>query len=283
MGHGTCGIDGCAKPAKSRCWCSMHYERWRTTGTTDLGPRPSRRRYALNEAYFDIVDTPEKAYWLGFLGADGCVLECGAVRVGLAAADENHLAALRDAVGSTSPIGHYLATLNGKTYPCVALTLHSGRLVQVLGGYGLIPRKSLVLEPWAGPSHLMPHYWRGLVDGDGTVMAKPGQWEIRLIGSRAVVGGFERWVKGMLPRAAGRSVQIGAIWRFRVRGRVLCRALASILYGDDCPVALERKAERAAALVAAGPPRRLGHPTSPETRLLLSRVAGRPRGTSVVR
>lgn len=26
----TCSVDGCEKPVKTRGWCSMHYERWRT-------------------------------------------------------------------------------------------------------------------------------------------------------------------------------------------------------------------------------------------------------------
>lgn len=33
-----------------------------------------RNRYTLDEDYFDVIDTPEKAYWLGFLYADGYVV-----------------------------------------------------------------------------------------------------------------------------------------------------------------------------------------------------------------
>ena len=29
-----CTIEGCGKPAHARGWCSMHYQRWRQTGTT---------------------------------------------------------------------------------------------------------------------------------------------------------------------------------------------------------------------------------------------------------
>lgn len=38
---GTCMIDDCAKPAKIRGWCGMHYERWRRYGDPlALKPRP---------------------------------------------------------------------------------------------------------------------------------------------------------------------------------------------------------------------------------------------------
>ena len=118
---------------------------------------------------------------------------------------------------------------------------------------------------------MMPHYWRGLVDADGTVMAVPNQWQVSLVGSRSVVHGFAEWVREIVPTTA-KPKQIGKIWKFAVRGRVRCRAVALALYGD-CPVALERKAARAATLVAAGPAKRVGHPTSPETRLLIGRKA----------
>ena len=32
----TCSIEGCAKPARARGWCSAHYQRWQRTGD----PRP---------------------------------------------------------------------------------------------------------------------------------------------------------------------------------------------------------------------------------------------------
>ena len=38
--------------------------------------RASSRREQVacdNPTYFDEIDTPDKAYWLGFIGADGCV------------------------------------------------------------------------------------------------------------------------------------------------------------------------------------------------------------------
>ena len=35
--------------------------------------KPKQRRHDVNEEYFDVIDTEEKAYWLGFLGADGCI------------------------------------------------------------------------------------------------------------------------------------------------------------------------------------------------------------------
>lgn len=41
MAQSTCSIEGCGKPHLARSWCSMHYRRWRVTGSTaDPIPRP---------------------------------------------------------------------------------------------------------------------------------------------------------------------------------------------------------------------------------------------------
>lgn len=34
-------------------------------------PFSANRRHTLDATYFDQIDTPEKAYWLGFVWADG--------------------------------------------------------------------------------------------------------------------------------------------------------------------------------------------------------------------
>jgi hypothetical protein len=38
-------------------------------------------KYSINENYFSVIDTPSKAYWLGFLFADGSVYKRRASKV----------------------------------------------------------------------------------------------------------------------------------------------------------------------------------------------------------
>ncbi len=63
--HGPiCSIAECGKPEKNRGWCSMHYERWRTTGTTDRTPLRS-----LEERFWEHTNKR---------GPNGCWLWTGA-------------------------------------------------------------------------------------------------------------------------------------------------------------------------------------------------------------
>lgn len=42
-----CAVEGCPKKARTRDWCSMHYERWRLTGDTGTADevRPARHEF----------------------------------------------------------------------------------------------------------------------------------------------------------------------------------------------------------------------------------------------
>ena len=56
--------------------------------------------------YFERIDTPEKAYWLGFISADGCIIatakypEGSHLAVQLAVRDKGHLVKLKAALGA---------------------------------------------------------------------------------------------------------------------------------------------------------------------------------------
>src|SRR5580704_3624692 len=66
--------------------------------------RPAgKRSYPLNEKFFDNINTVEKAYWLGFLLADGNTPK-GSVRCLLKSTDGHHLELLRSALKSEAPI-----------------------------------------------------------------------------------------------------------------------------------------------------------------------------------
>ena len=70
------------------------------------------RKYDVDTNYFDIIDTEEKAYWLGFIYADGFVTHgtnTDVLRFGISITegDTNHLEKLKMAINAEAPIHHY--------------------------------------------------------------------------------------------------------------------------------------------------------------------------------
>lgn len=87
----------------------------------------SNKRYDVNDNYFENIDTEEKAYWLGFLYADGYVraIKCkdgltnrfGELKLKLSINDKEHIELFKKCICSTHKIKDMESTVinNGKT------------------------------------------------------------------------------------------------------------------------------------------------------------------------
>ena len=199
-----------------------------------------------NPGYFDQIDSPDKAYWLGFIGADGCVtgLDHGNPRlqVKLARKDRDHLVLLHETLKATRPIRDHEEFSAGQMRPYSTLAVYSRQLADSLIAAGITPRKSATLQPWDGPATLMPHYWRGLVDGDGHIHINDRGVFTGLLGSEAVAKAYAAWVNALIGTRvnATQKGQSRGAWSVQVGGTVRVLRLLAALY-DDAPVTLSRK------------------------------------------
>ena len=128
----------------------------------------AHRKYALNENFFDIIDNEEKAYYLGFIFADGFVSRSNnnfQLGIHLHKKDSCILEDFRKRIGSESP-------LKFDNRNAVKIRLYSKRLFEQLVSKGCVERKSLVLkfpEHTIVPECLIHHFIRGYFDGDGSI------------------------------------------------------------------------------------------------------------------
>ena len=119
-----------------------------------------QNKIKFNNTVFNVIDTEEKAYWLGFIFADGYVSDENNFELSLSAKDFSHL----------QKFGRFLdyesnAKLYGHRCRFIVRDKH---FTQSLKKLGCIPRKSLVLEfPKRLREDLIPHFIRGYSDGDG--------------------------------------------------------------------------------------------------------------------
>ena len=133
-----------------------------------------RRKYQLDECYFDEIDTPNKAYILGFLCADGTNnRDKGTVSMTLEEGDFDILEKIRKEIKSEREV-EFLDYSNkhdfGYTYKNqYRLLLFSSHICDSLINLGVVPNKSLILEFPEIEEDLLHHFIRGVFDGDGSV------------------------------------------------------------------------------------------------------------------
>ena len=121
----------------------------------------------IDESYFEVIDSEEKAYWLGFIMADGCVYK-NAFVIRLADKDKKHLYRLKLALKSHHLIG--LGTKDGHKF--AQFQVKSPKLVSDLSKWGIVERKSgKEIIPNISPK-LIHHFLRGYFDGDGWITFK---------------------------------------------------------------------------------------------------------------
>lgn len=196
----------------------------------------ANRRYDCDHHYFDAIDTEAKAYWLGFLMADGCVTS-GYVKLGLARKDSDHVGAFTAAVRAGNPV----RLVGQGKFSRAEVAIRSDDMVAGLARLGVVPRKSMTAEPPGLPEALVRHFWRGAFDGDGCIHHNEARrvWSASFVGSRAMVeafASFARAVSGSTARAAPR----GNVWCFQLGGRgTITRTLAALY--DNASVFLHRK------------------------------------------
>jgi transposase-like protein len=206
------------------------------------------RRHSLNTRFFQFIDTEEKAYWLGFLAADGNVSKCrgnNAITLGLSAKDLAHVELFAKAIGTSAPIRR---ARSGKGTECAVLSIYCQEMVVDLAQVGIVPCKSLTAKAWNGPEELMAHYWRGVFDGDGSIFLGKQQWGMGLCGSEEMMKQFSSYLEhhGL----AGLTTYFRkGIWHLGFTGRPRCRAIADLLY-SRATVYLPRKYELAQRLLS---------------------------------
>jgi hypothetical protein len=201
----------------------------------------SHRAHKLDSSYFSAIDTPAKAYWLGFLTADGSVY---GTRIQINLKDREHLVKFTADLQCSAPVRPILS--NG--HPMFKVGFRSKTMVGDLANLGIHPKKSFTVKPWTGPIDLMPHYWRGVVDGDGWVGL---DHEVGLCGNEAIVVSFFDYIRHTTS-FEGQRRPIGRIEAVEYSSKKAIDAVLSLLYGATAShaPALERKVGRAQVLQA---------------------------------
>ena len=154
----------------------------------------SGKIYSCDNRFFWAIDTHEKAYWLGFLSADGCVYGNNMIQISLQQSDREHIVRFKSSIDSNHPI--YDGTdKRGVSYS--KLNFSNRMMSEDLLKSGIMPRKTDVL---AWPSwlsdELLLSYTLGYYDGDGSVSTylKRPQMGIRIVGNPSFIKDMQHYL-----------------------------------------------------------------------------------------
>lgn len=136
--------------------------------------------YYYNKDFFEEINTEDKAYWLGFLYADGCInrmyrnekLKAMDLEIGLCRDDEKHLLKFLDSLESNVVVKRKTNNLNGKKYESSRVVICCTKMCKDLSDKGCTHQKSLTLNfpnKEIMKDDLLKHFIRGYFDGDGCV------------------------------------------------------------------------------------------------------------------
>ncbi|ENY5524688.1 hypothetical protein ACFZL0_000639 [Staphylococcus pseudintermedius] len=170
----------------SSSWINSRLKQW---GIPIKSSKELFQLHSYNEDYFKVIDSEEKAYWLGMLYADGTLTynkigKDGKVKnrlkLALQGADREHLKlfAKHIELEHYNPKTYY-TTVGDKEYSYCELVVSSTKMIEDLIDKGMIPtnnnvgkeKKELIRFPDEKqvPKRLLHHFVRGYFDGDGSL------------------------------------------------------------------------------------------------------------------
>lgn len=128
--------------------------------------RLNESKLYFNINYFDVIDTYEKAYWLGFIAADGC-LKSNKVR--LVSKDEEVIVKFKNALESEHKIVRSITTdkRSGKKHELFIISITNNLFSRKLEKFINIDKSNNFHLPKIDKS-LYPFFLAGMFDGDGS-------------------------------------------------------------------------------------------------------------------
>lgn len=144
--------------------------------------REQALKYSCNDNFFNNIDTEEKAYWLGFIFADGSIIKTSKnmdkynrLSICLSKKDEHHLEKFTDAIEYPKDNIKHANCSNIGEYPQSYVRINSIALVDDLISLNCNPNKTFTPSFPSNkdiPSNLIRDFVRGYFDGDGCISGK---------------------------------------------------------------------------------------------------------------
>lgn len=216
----------------------------------------NRNKHKFNENFFEVIDTEEKAYWLGFILADGSIDDIrNRISIGLAHEDEQHLYKFKQSLQAENPIYFYYAKNNvtQKSYPTNDFVISSKKMIDDLKNHNIFSNKTKNEIPIVLENNLMRHYIRGFYDGDGWISSynrrpqdrcKNLKWELGIGSGYDIVQFIADHFYENLDVTYKEAKAFSSVYRVRYSNQSDINKILDYLY-KDATIYLDRKYQKA--------------------------------------
>lgn len=210
------------------------------------------RKHEINDKFFDIIDTPEKAYFFGLIFADGSIYGTD-LSISLVYTDFEPLYRLSKILYGKCLLkftpqkeGYYFSknvksACNGQW----RLNVGSKKLVSGLKSNGLVERKSFTKRYPDIPKYLDKHFIRGYFDGNGHISKAKikGNSSAGFTSATAFCEDLKVKIESHLGIYVGISPKIPGISSLRISGMSQLRKFLDWIY-EDSEIHILRKYEK---------------------------------------
>jgi hypothetical protein len=216
------------------------------TNKIPLRKTNKNKKYVCDDNYFSKIDSHEKAYWLGFLTADGSVSkDDNEISIGLSYRDIEHLEKFKVAIRSDSKIYIYDSIVKGNTHKCSKFCFYSAQMKIDLAYHNVVPNKSETLKISTKiPKQFTNSYLLGIIDGDGSFYIDPdGQMHFSLIGSKSEIESIQSIIVAKCKVSKNKIQQekrSEQMWYLNYGGNAVVNRIVNYLYKSS-PIYLKRK------------------------------------------
>ena len=204
-------------------------------------------KYHYDRTKFSKIETEEDAYWLGFITADGCIVNEYLLQIKLAERDRKHLEKFGQYIGlSALEIKEILKCGTGGAYtkdnPVVIIKICSKEIVNNLIDKGITQRKSIHEKPYfCNTIDLQKAYIRGLIDGDGYIRST--QYGCGICGSYEICEYVYNFINNnVIDISNNHIIKRGPIYGLSIGGKYKASTILRYLY-ENSLVYLDRKFE----------------------------------------
>ncbi len=206
-------------------------------------------KYFYDKDFFENINTEEKAYWLGFIYADGYVYYSEEKRnyelgIELQIGDINHLRKFNKSINGNLEvkITEKYDKRYEKTYRHCTIRLHDKKLVEDLNKNGVVQNKSYIIKFPNLRNDLIVPFIRGFFDGDGCLQLNKQRQCHRFDFACASID-FVNKLRDILYNNYNINSYITQdknIYRLNIRGLTNAYLFGKLLY-DNSTIYLDRK------------------------------------------